>query len=118
MKRDMEFVRNLLINISEGKYKVELTDSEEDKKYLYHLKIMKQAGLIDYAVKTFYDGAFIDNGPELTWNGNDFLDSIKSDNVWEKTKGVLKEKGTELSSIPFSILVELAKEQFKVTFGI
>lgn len=117
MKRDMELVRSLLMDVSEGKSKMELDGSDdEDNKYLYHLKIMRQAGLIEYTVKSYYEGSFIENKPELTWQGNDFLDSIKYDNVWNKTKTVIKEKGAEISSIPFSILVELVKEQFKSTF--
>lgn len=33
----------------------------------------------------------------LTFDGHDFLDNIKSDTVWNKTKAVIKEKGIEMT---------------------
>jgi hypothetical protein len=118
MKRDMEFVRKLLIDISNGKCKTEFTrDSDEDKKYVYHLQIMKQAGLIDFEPVEYKSGMSLFDIPLLTWEGNDYLDAISNDSVWDKTKKVLTEKGLELSEIPFQVLKAYASMQIKQLLG-
>lgn len=114
----MDFVRQLLIDISNGKCKTEFGDSNEDKKYLYHLRIMKQAGLIDFKLNEYYEGAALYDIPELTWEGNDYLDAISNDTIWNKTKNVLKEKGLELGNVPFHVLKEFAVLQAKSFLGI
>lgn len=119
MKRDMELVRQLLIDISKGKCKIEFDpdNNEEDKRLLYHLKILKQAGFIDFKLNEYFEGASLYDVPELTWAGNDYLDSISNDTVWERTKKVLKEKGLELSEVPFQVLKAYAASQIKQMLG-
>lgn len=118
MKRDMELIRKLLIDISEGKAKQELSyDLEEDMIYEYHLDIMQQADLITLDKQGFMGGIFVGE-PRLTWTGNDYLDSIANETVWSKTKEVIKNKGLEASSMPLDILIDLAKQQFKNWIGI
>lgn len=56
--------------------------------------------------------------PKLTWYGNDYLDAISSENVWSKTKEIIKEKGMEVSNVPFEVLIELAKLQVKNWIGL
>jgi hypothetical protein len=41
----------------------------------------------------------------LTWDGHEFLDAIRNDTVWNKTKRVIADKG---GSIPFDVLKDLA----------
>ena len=41
----------------------------------------------------------------LTWEGHDFLDAIRSDTVWNKTKTLLKEKTLGMS---FNIIKKIA----------
>lgn len=118
MKRDMEFVRKILIDISEGKIRQELSfDSEEDLKYHYHLQIMEQAGLVKYKEIASMDGTYYIDEPRLTWAGNDYLDAIFNEGVWSKTKEVIKGKGMEVSNVPFEVIIELAKAQLKHWFG-
>jgi hypothetical protein len=35
--------------------------------------------------------------PELTWQGHDLLDTIRSKAIWEKIKSTAREKGIELT---------------------
>lgn len=77
MRRDMELVRQILKDITEGNIKKKFyfrgPEKEENEKYVYHLEIMKQAGLIKYQEKRILSGGLIIHGkPTLTWIGNDF----------------------------------------------
>ncbi|WP_082672866.1 DUF2513 domain-containing protein [Luteimonas abyssi] len=119
MQRDMELVRELLLLIENNNDRQELTIPEDwDREVVaYHLKILDQAGYVINNTK------WADNKPmwliaSLTWQGHEFLDSIKNDNVWAKTKEGVKSKGFELGSVPFDVLKEYAKFQIKNVFGI
>lgn len=127
MKRDMEYVRKLLIDFSEGKGKGDFktftfeSDKEaisQNLKYEYHLKIMEQAGLITYKKRSYKSGFALLNAPELTWYGQDYLSAIESDTVWEKIKVTIKEKGLETGQVSFEVFKELAKAKMKETFGL
>ncbi len=103
MQRDMELIRKILFTIEEkyvdtwlGGNEINI-DGYDMKTIAYHCAILHDAGLI-YDYKGQYGGdelLFFGVG-RLTWAGHEFLDKIKNDTVWNKTKGVIKEKG-----IPF-----------------
>ncbi|QTC40994.1 DUF2513 domain-containing protein [Bacillus sp. V3] len=119
MQRDMELVRDLLLLIENNNESKELKipNNWSREKVAYHLKILDQAGYVKNYTK------WADNKPmwliaSLTWDGHEFLDSIKNDNVWEKTKTGIKKKGFELGAIPFDVLKELASLQIKNIFGV
>lgn len=127
IKRDMEFVRKLLIDFSEGKSQKSFTtfsfgeetqEIRDDKKYAYHLKIMREKGLISYQENSFKGGFSITNAPELTWDGQDYLSAIEDDTIWSKTKEGLTAKGLELGKIAFDTLFEFAKIKAKEKLGI
>ncbi len=118
MKRDMEKVRSMLFDFSKGKGKTNLTTNNEDKEYIYHLEIMRQAGLINYKETKHKSGMLLMDTPQLTWVGNDYLDAISNEGVWSKTKEVIKDKGMEVSNIPLEMVVEVAKMQIKSLFGL
>ena len=103
MKRDMELVRNILLAIEEQYIDVALYDLEVEgydfKTIAYHCKILYDAELIND-----YKGLFAENELQnfgvgsLTWEGHEFLDKIRDDTVWGKTKETMKDKG-----IPFGL---------------
>lgn len=45
-------------------------------------------------------------GPQLTWQGHELLDTIRSKPVWEKIKSIAQEKGLDLT---FDTVVALGK---------
>lgn len=119
MKRDMELVRQIVKDLSEGKYIKNITfNSEDNKLYYYHLEIMRDAGLIYFKGSGYKGGFLLNDAPKLTWLGNDFLDSVSNNNVWEKTKDFIKTKGFEVANIPLDVLIDLAKIQMKQWLGI
>ena len=95
MKRNMNKVRELLIKIEETG--VDDTYYTDDQEECYHLRIMKDGGLVE--------GWVVDNGIDgysseisgLTWKGHEFLDAIRDDGVWEKVKTHFKEKGVGMT---------------------
>ena len=53
--------------------------------------------LDDYVPAKYGDGhIYIFGVGSLTWDGCEFLDKIRSDTVWNKTKDVVKKKGLPL----------------------
>ena len=101
MTRDMDLIRKILLVIEE-KYidhwlpssdiKIEGYDSATVS---YHCAILHDAGLI-YDYKQMYPGVF--GVSRLTWEGHEFLDKIRSDTVWNRTKSIIVEK-----TLPFGI---------------
>lgn len=112
MKRDLDLIRNLLIYIENH---VDF-DSEDwhfsydypDRKALgYALKLMRQKGLIEAKVledsmTQFEDGHY---DVVITWDGADFLDTVRDDEIWRKTKEGAKEAG----GFTFDLVKALAK---------
>lgn len=122
MRRDMELVREILKDITKGTVKMDFKlrgpEAEEDSKYIYHLEIMRQAGLINYTESKYMGGILLPTTPTLTWLGNDFLESIENDTLWEKTKEAAKEKGLELTKMPLDVIVGYAKLKAKEILGL
>jgi DNA-binding Lrp family transcriptional regulator len=104
MKRDMDLVREILMEIEKGgpstlgEVHIEGYSSEEVS---YHVRLMGEAGLIEAS------GTQINAGPNaspdaieweqvrLTWAGHEFLDASRNDTMWAKAKDkVLSTTGT------------------------
>ena len=101
MKRDMELVRKILLKIEEDYRSSALInlaiDGYDMETVAYHCRILNDAGLV-----SDYEGKYASNqlymfwvGP-LTWEGNDFLDKIRDNSIWHKTKDAITKKGLPL----------------------
>ena len=92
MKRDNDYLRNLLFKIeSNDGYLIfaPLTFgmSDEQQKEYYHVQLLCDAG---YLVK-LRDTE--NSGYRLTSQGHDFIDTIRDIGIWEKTKEAVAETG-------------------------
>lgn len=101
MTRDMELIRKILFTIEERYVDVALYDLEakgyDMKTIAYHCDLLHQAGLIKEYGSQYADDELNSFGVgALTWDGHDYLDKIRSDTVWNKTKAVAKDKGLPL----------------------
>ena len=101
MKRDMELVRKILLKIEEEYISTALYDIEIDgydmETVAYHCKIMHEAGLISaYKAQYASDAIYSFGVGSLTWQGNDYLDGIRDDTIWHKTKETIVKKGLPL----------------------
>jgi len=117
----MEYIRLLLIDLSNGKYNERFSRNEKDlahQKYLNHLNLLEDAGLIKLDLKKTKDSYHLSECPRLTWDGNVFLDAIENDTVWNKTKEVAKSKGFEIAGMSFEVIKQLALTQGKQILGI
>lgn len=99
MKRDWDVIREVLIEI-------EALSEQERNTFDYcigddpakgdHALLLWKAGFIEAIdVGTTAGPAIL--SPELTWQGHDLLDTLRSKAVWERIKTTAKEKGIELT---------------------
>jgi exonuclease V gamma subunit len=108
MKRDIDLIKQILIEIEKSKkvkgwIKIDIPNRSLEE-ISYHIKLLYQAGLIE-AVNQTTKTEFEWTAKSLTWQGHEFLDAIRNDTVWKKLKAKIKEQG---GSIPFHVVKELA----------
>ncbi|MFK7678742.1 DUF2513 domain-containing protein [Bacillus sp. Wb] len=106
MKRDMDLIRKILIQVEEkeNEYLEYLLPIEgyTEEEIQYHLRMISGQGLVN---AHYADN--IGRVTTLTWEGYEFLENIKNDTIWNKTKDVVKKNGGAAS---LAIMTELAKE--------
>lgn len=97
MKRDMELVRLILLEVekADDAY-VDIEDFVTDDYPLqlvgYHVELMEAHGLIDANLVKAMGGVVVrGNVKALTWDGHDYLDAIRDERVWSRTKKAVKE---------------------------
>jgi hypothetical protein len=115
MKRDMDLVRTLLLEVEKhpagfapGEMKIEGYTSEQIG---YHAHIMGQAGLVK-AIDTTHMGS---PGPEavissLTWQGHEFLDAAREPTRWQQAKDVVAKAGDASIQVWIAVLTDLVKK--------
>lgn len=128
MKRNLNLFRTILLEIekmpagedwildrdSSNLY----ADESEKINILEHLILMQDARLITKAVGKGGDGFYELCPCNLTNEGHDFLDAVRSSSVWEKIKATVLDKGVSYSieSIIF-FAKKLAKEHMIELFN-
>lgn len=119
MKRDMDLVREILLRLEE--MPMELGDalvvtpadlakviSEYDITQInYHMELVHAAGFINDGGSSGPAFGFIFCG--LSWNGHEFLDSIRDPAIWKATK----EEATKVGGFSVDLLGALAKGLIK-----
>ena len=101
MKRDMDLVRLILLEI-EDKYRSTAIydlaiDGYDTEMVAYHCKILYEAGLIsDYKAQYADNEIYVFGVGSLTWDGNDFLEKIRDDSQWKEVKETITKKGLPL----------------------
>ena len=107
MKRDDELIRNLLFEFESADDWLHtlpsggvLAPKPEDRRKDYHVHLMADEGL----VKAFGNSTF-----RLTSRGHDYLDAIRSDTIWKKTK----DGASILGGATLGIMFDLAKAYIK-----
>ncbi len=102
MKRDMDLVRELMLKLENiplatGDNVHILPDSPvilvtgyNSDQISYHLELIEQAGFLNPVCSRSAVGIMFHG---LSWTGHDFLDSVRSPDVWVKTKEVAAAAG-------------------------
>lgn len=112
MRRDMELVRSILLSVADSVDGVcieQLINEKCDKQLVgYHIRIMEEAGLIHASIQA------ADNDPyyyctisSLTWEGNDYLDAVASENVWNRVRKALS---SSVGSTSFDVIKSVASK--------
>ena len=114
MKRDDEYIRNLLLEIEnqdipfisvfEG-----CSPSKEERKKNYHIKLLCDAGLM-----TFQGGSAY----RLTNQGHDYVEVIKNDNIWKRTKEGAAQIGGATLDMLKNIAIAYLKQEAAEKLGI
>lgn len=107
MKRDMDLIREILLDLEKQENRhtfrtIEAKGKFSKEEVFHHYCILKEAGFING--KPYAEIPF---AATLTWEGHNFLDDARNDTVWKKTKDFIKEKGDTAS---FQVVVELLKK--------
>ena len=83
MKRCIELIRKILIMIEEDELSsASAIDSYSQNEVLYHIVLLYEAGFIECVFKkTDQEGIVDAYVKRLTWDGHEFLDNARNDNV-------------------------------------
>ena len=113
MKRNWDTIRELLTKVEECTLPTEMVrlsnfPSERSAEVSYHMALLIEAGLVNGHISQERGAAARDFiAQRLTWEGHEFLDGIRSDTVWQKTKKTFTEQGV---SMTFDLVKAFAKE--------
>jgi len=128
MKRNMDAIRNILIAIEEQYEDVAIYGLEVDgldmKTVSYHCKILHDGGFIsDYGAQFSCNELYSFGVGSLTWQGHEFLDKIRDDAIWEKTKSTVTKKGLPMAidvvkDVATAIIGEMTKSTIRGLTGL
>src|SRR5690554_2745996 len=120
MKRNWEIIRTILFRVEECTLPADilrLSDFQEFKaeEISYHMRLLLEAGLVRGEMNRTI-GPSVKNFTVcgLTWDGHEFLDSIRSSKVWEKTKDTFIAEGI---SMTFELVQKLAQKVAAAVLG-
>ena len=124
MQRDTDLIRELLISIAEDRrlngQNWIAPDQRDDfgiigkgkhsvDEVAYHLALLIEAGFV--IGKTTMEMPIVSR---LTWSGHEYLDNIRDQGIWHKTK----ERLGDLPSVSIGIVAEIAKAEIKKRLGL
>jgi hypothetical protein len=115
MKRDMGLIRDLMLKLEalEFPHNAVLTLSGGDEELAvdgyshdqisYHLILIREAGFLQDANYSAMRGGI--SFKAFSWEGHDFLDSVRDPDVWERTQSTMKKAG----GFSFDLVKAMAK---------
>ena len=117
MKRDMDFIRELLITVEakpdNSEYR--LVPGKASDQEIYHVELMVEAGLIKANPYLFDDGHKEWGVERLTWKGHEFLDAARDQSRWNQAKNIAGEKA---GSVTFDVLTSLLTQLMRQAVGL
>lgn len=124
MKRDWDIIREILIRLEEsdiekGCLRLSSFPQKRAHEISYHVELLIEAGLVHGKVsKTLGPGPYDFMAIRLTWSGHEFLDAIRSDTIWQKTKSSFLSKGLSMTfDLVKSVAVDAASAYLKTTIS-
>lgn len=95
----MELVRKIMLEVEKADdviYNLKIDNYTADL-VSYHCHMLDECRLIN-GYSAYYSNDELEEFSvgQLTWDGHDFLEKIRDDSLWGKTKDVIKKKGLPL----------------------
>lgn len=120
MKRDLDLIREILLSVEEfeperiGQIQTISVDqfSGTEPQNLHHMNMLVEANLLRMVGKPTLGGSFGVSGMSMA--GHDFLDAIRDDTIWDKTKDRLSKAG----GWTLDIALAVAQEEVKRRLGL
>jgi hypothetical protein len=114
MKRDDDFIRQFLLEAEESKFPylmapLVLSPAPDDLKRHQHAELLVDAGMFQPVNKGVY---------RMTNNGHDYLNAIRDDTVWNKTKDGAAQFGGVTLGIMKDMAVAYLKQEISGKLGI
>jgi hypothetical protein len=113
MKRDMDLVRKILLEIerqpfTHGKITLEIEGYSREE-ISYHVLLLSEANLIEAEVSARASAEY--KPIRLTWQGHEFLESVRDEARWNKLKDIMGRVGGFVYEIARPVAIELLKSQ-------
>ena len=120
----MELVRQILFKIEDeidnvAQFNLEI-DGYTMEQVAYHCALLHEGGYIHSYKAQYGSGEIYTFGVgRLTWEGHEFLDKIREDTIWNKTKDTISNKGLPfvfdvVKSVSTGIISNLIKSALSV----
>lgn len=111
MKRDLDLVRAILLDVEARGTPLDLIDPEIDGynelEISYHVMLLEDAGLIRAMDRTAI-GIFRWSAGALTWRGHELVEYLRDDALWETAKrDVIAGAG---GGLPFDVMQDRLRE--------
>lgn len=122
MQRDMDLIRQILLRVEATNDRREepnlVFDNYRSHQVAYHVWLLVDAGFLKGDVQ-YYQSDYVDFlVHSLTWKGHEFLDSIRDENIWSKTKGAAKTIGSFSVELLFDLAKGFLKQKAKELTGL
>ncbi|WP_257960388.1 DUF2513 domain-containing protein [Streptococcus oralis] len=120
MKRNMDLCRLILFKIEDEYKSTALSNLQIDgydiEIIAYHCDLLFEAGLIKSYKPTYAsDKIYFFSVGALTWEGHDFLDKIRENTMWNRTKNRIKENALPMTlEVIKTIATSLINDQLSV----
>ena len=124
MKRNWDMIRDILTRLEEYNNDqgcLNLANFPEDRhiEVSYNMELLLEASLVKGEMLEEFG-----SDPEdffvtrLTWQGHEFLDAIRNDTIWQKTKKSFLNKGVSMTfDLVKSVAVDFASAFLKTTIS-
>jgi hypothetical protein len=120
MKRDWDIIRTILVRVEEispdeGALQLSAFAPEQAASVSYHMELLIEAGLVSGKMsKTLGPGPYNFIVMRLTWQGHEFIDAIRNDTVWQKTKKSFLTNGISMTfDLVKSVATDIASAYIK-----
>ena len=119
MKRDMELIRKIILEVEKAQddpihLKIE---NYSDEEIGYHVYLLIQGGLVEGIEfpKTFESRLPTATPTNLTWNGHELADAMRSELTWNKAMEKVNKTG---GHITINVLSQLLSSIIKSVYGL